>query len=68
MAGDKSKHFILWFNEIGMVKDNLSESKPVPTESIHKQAPDIYRKNILYPLFRILTSEQLLAELRQQGA
>jgi hypothetical protein len=40
----------------------------VPTESIHKQTLDIYRKNILYPLFRILTSEQLLEELRQQGA
>jgi hypothetical protein len=42
--------------------------KPAPTESIHKQTLDTYRKNILYPLFRILTSEQLLAELRQQGA
>lgn len=53
---------------IDMVKDNLDEKKPVPTESIHKQTLDIYRKNILYPLFRILTSEQLLEELRQQGA
>jgi hypothetical protein len=38
---------------IDMVKDNLNESKPVP----------IYRKNVLYPLFRIMPSEQFLAEL-----
>ncbi len=48
-----------------MVKDNLDEKNLHPLKA---STLDIYRKNILYPLFRILTSEQLLAELRQQGA
>ena len=46
----------------------LEDCATAATETIHKQTLDIYRKNVLYPLFRILTSEQLLAELTQQGA
>jgi nicotinamidase/pyrazinamidase len=41
----------------------LEDCTTAATESIHRQTLDIYRKNVLYPLFRIITSEQLLAEL-----
>ncbi len=47
----------------------LEDCTTAATESIHRQTLDIYRKNVLYPLFTIMTSEQLLAELsREQGA
>jgi nicotinamidase-related amidase len=46
----------------------LEDCATAATESIHRQTLDIYRKNVLYPLFRIMPSEQLLEELRQQGA
>jgi hypothetical protein len=44
----------------------LENCTTAATESIHRQTLDIYRKNVLYPLFRIMTSEQLLAELTRQ--
>ena len=43
----------------------LEDCTTAGTEAIHRQTLEIYRKNILYPLFRIMTSEQLLAELTQ---
>jgi nicotinamidase/pyrazinamidase len=43
----------------------LEDCTAAATEGIHRQTLDIYRKNVLYPLFRILTSEQLLLELYQ---
>jgi nicotinamidase/pyrazinamidase len=47
----------------------LEDCTTAATESIHRQTLDLYRKNVLYPLFRILTSEQLLDELSmEQGA
>jgi nicotinamidase/pyrazinamidase len=47
----------------------LEDCTTAATESIHRQTLDLYRKNVLYPLFRIMTSEEFLAELRgQQGA
>ena len=46
----------------------LEDCTTAATESIHRQTLDLYRKNVLYPLFRILTSEQLLEELTQQRA
>jgi len=44
----------------------LEDCTTAATESIHRQTLDIYRKNVLYPLFRIMTSEQLLLELKGQ--
>jgi nicotinamidase-related amidase len=44
----------------------LEDCTSAATESVHRQTLDIYRKNVLYPLFRIMTSEQLLAELTRQ--
>jgi len=44
----------------------LEDCTTAATESIHKQTLDIYRKNVLYPLFRIMTSQQFLEELREQ--
>jgi nicotinamidase-related amidase len=41
----------------------LEDCTTAGTETIHRQTLEIYRKNVLYPLFRIMTSEQLLAEL-----
>jgi nicotinamidase-related amidase len=41
----------------------LEDCATAATESIHLQTLDLYRKNVLYPLFRILSSEQLLAAL-----
>ena len=46
----------------------LEDCTTAATESIHRQTLDLYRKNILYPLFRILTSHQLIEELMQQRA
>ena len=44
----------------------LEDCTTAATESIHQQTLDLYRKNVLYPLFRIMTSDQLLLELKQQ--
>ncbi len=41
----------------------LEDCTTAATEAIHRQTLDIYRKNVLYPLFRIMTSQQFLAEL-----
>jgi nicotinamidase-related amidase len=41
----------------------LEDCTTAATESVHRQALDLYRKNVLYPLFRIMTSQQLLDEL-----
>ena len=41
----------------------LEDCTTAATESIHLQTLDLYRKTVLYPLFRILSSEQLLAVL-----
>jgi nicotinamidase/pyrazinamidase len=46
----------------------LEDCTTAATESIHRQTLDLYRKNVLYPLFRIMTSEQLLAELQEHRA
>jgi nicotinamidase/pyrazinamidase len=40
----------------------LEDCTTAATESIHRQTLDTYRKNVLYPLFRIMTSEQFLEE------
>jgi nicotinamidase/pyrazinamidase len=44
----------------------LEDCATATTESVHRQTLDIYRKNVLYPLFRIMTSQQFLEELREQ--
>jgi len=44
----------------------LEDCTTAATESIHRQTLDIYRKNVLYPLFRVMMSEQLLLELKGQ--
>jgi nicotinamidase-related amidase len=41
----------------------LEDCTTAATEAIHSQTLDTYRKNLLYPLFRIMTSEQFLEEL-----
>jgi len=41
----------------------LEDCTTAVTESIHKETLDIYRKNVLYPLFRVMTSTEFLAEL-----
>ena len=41
----------------------LENCTTAATESIHRQTLDTYRKNVLYPLFRIMTSKEFLAEL-----
>lgn len=41
----------------------LEDCSAAATETIHRQTLDLYRKNVLYPLFRIMTSVQLLTEL-----
>ena len=41
----------------------LEDCSTAATREIHEQTLDIYRRNVLYPLFRILTSQQLLDEL-----
>jgi nicotinamidase-related amidase len=47
----------------------LEDCTAAGTESTHRQTLEIYRKNVLYPLFRIMTSEPFLAELGMtQGA
>lgn len=42
----------------------LEDCSTAVTEEVHEKTLDIYRRNALYPLFRITTSEQLLAELQ----
>jgi len=44
----------------------LEDCTTAATESIHRQTLDVYRKNVLYPLFRIMTSEQFLSELNTE--
>jgi nicotinamidase/pyrazinamidase len=44
----------------------LEDCTTAATEGIHRQTLDLYRKNALYPLFRIMTSEQLLDELSRE--
>jgi hypothetical protein len=34
------------------------------TEAVHFQTLELYRKNPLYPLLRVMRAEPLLAELR----
>jgi nicotinamidase/pyrazinamidase len=47
----------------------LEDCTTAATEDIHRQTLDLYRKNVLYPLFRMMTSEEFLAELSsEQGA
>jgi nicotinamidase-related amidase len=41
----------------------LEDCTTAATEAIHRQTLDTYRKNVLYPLFRVMTSQQFLAEL-----
>ena len=41
----------------------LEDCTAASTEAVHRQTLDLYRKNVLYRLFRIMTSEQLLNEL-----
>jgi len=41
----------------------LEDCATAATESVHRQTLEIYRKNVLYPLFRILSSGQLMDEL-----
>jgi nicotinamidase/pyrazinamidase len=38
------------------------------SESIHKQTLDLYRRNPLYPLMRVITSPELVAELLGDSA
>jgi len=46
----------------------LEDCTTADTETIHRQTLDTYRKNVLYPLFRIMTSQQFLEELSQPKA
>lgn len=46
----------------------LEDCTTAASESIHRQTLEVYRKNVLYPLFRIMTSRQLLGELLQHRA
>jgi len=41
----------------------LEDCTTAATKTIHRQTLDIYRKNVLYPLFRVMTSTEFLAEL-----
>jgi len=45
----------------------LEDCTTAASESIHRLTLDIYRKNVLYPLFRIMTSAQLLDELSRES-
>ena len=38
------------------------------SESIHKQTLDLYRRNPLYPLMRVITSSELVTELLGNSA
>lgn len=41
----------------------LEDCSAAHDESIHHQILDVYRRNALYPLFRVMTSSELVAEL-----
>lgn len=41
----------------------LEDCTAAPTETIHEKTLNIYRRNPLYPLLRVATSEQILAEM-----
>jgi len=41
----------------------LEDCATAANESIHRQTLDVYRKNVLYPLFRVMPSEQFLTEI-----
>jgi nicotinamidase/pyrazinamidase len=41
----------------------LEDCTVAAPERVHQQTLDNYRRNALYPLFRVMPSEQLLAEL-----
>ena len=41
----------------------LEDCTMASTEKIHQQTLETYRKNVLFPLLRVMTSEELLSEL-----
>jgi nicotinamidase-related amidase len=43
----------------------LEDCTAAPTENIHERTLSIYRRNPLYPLLRVATSSQLLADLAE---
>lgn len=45
----------------------LEDCTTAVTREAHESTMDIYRRNALYPLFRIMTSQQLLSELNGSG-
>jgi nicotinamidase-related amidase len=44
----------------------LEDCTAAATEKVHEETLNIYRRNTLYPLFRIATSTQLLDELKEK--
>ena len=44
----------------------LEDCTTASTEKVHEQTLDIYRRNTLYPLLRVATSTQLVAELKEK--
>jgi len=46
----------------------LEDCTTAMSQDIHEQTLNIYRRNPLYPLFRIISSEELLSELSRSGA
>lgn len=42
----------------------LEDCTTAISEEVHEKTLDVYRRNALHPLFRVLTSEQLLKELQ----
>lgn len=44
----------------------LEDCTAAPRETIHQETLSIYRRNPLYPLLRVATSEQILAELETE--
>lgn len=45
----------------------LEDCATASSREIHEHILDIYRRNVLYPLLRILTSQQLLDELKEKS-
>ncbi|MCK4767761.1 MAG: cysteine hydrolase, partial [Desulfobacula sp.] len=41
----------------------LEDCSTAFSEQIHAQCLDMYRRNPLYPLFRVMTSDELISEL-----
>jgi hypothetical protein len=41
----------------------LEDCSAAPSEDLHAQTLSIYRKNPLYPLLRVMTSGELIADL-----